>query len=132
LQTLKEYNFILAFENTDYPGYITEKIIHAFMAGTIPLYWGGGGYLEETIPSNCYIDCRDQNPKTIHQRIKTMNQEEIVSYRRAALHFLQSAGTNRFTRKYWAEEVLRRLESLNSRNNPNIPAIANQKMDGYL
>lgn len=112
LKTLGEYNFVLAFENTDYPGYISEKIIHAFMAGTIPLYWGGGGYLEESIPQNCYIDCRDQDPNKIHRMIKAMTQEEIISYRRAAIDFLKSKVSDRFTRKYWAEEVVKRLESL--------------------
>jgi hypothetical protein len=121
LQTLSEYNFVLAFENTDYPGYITEKIIHAFMAGTIPLYWGGGGYLKESIPSNCYIDCRDQKPGRIRQMIKSMTQEEIVYYRRAALDFLKSDAANRFTREYWAEEIVERLKSLNSDKNRDTP-----------
>jgi hypothetical protein len=37
------YTFTLTFENTDYPGYVTEKLFHALSAGSIPLYWGGGG-----------------------------------------------------------------------------------------
>ena len=28
------------FENSAYPGYTTEKILEAFAAGTIPIYWG--------------------------------------------------------------------------------------------
>lgn len=35
-----EYTFVLAMENHDLPGYITEKIINAYMAGAIPIYWG--------------------------------------------------------------------------------------------
>jgi hypothetical protein len=120
LQTLSEYNFVLAFENTDYPGYITEKIIHAFMAGTIPLYWGGGGYLEESIPPNCYVDCRDQDPHTIHRMIKAMTQEEIISYRMKAINFLKSSAADRFSREYWAGEVIKRLESLNSAKSRDI------------
>lgn len=27
-------------ENTDAPGYVSEKILHAFLAGTIPIYFG--------------------------------------------------------------------------------------------
>jgi len=27
-------------ENQDSPGYITEKIINAFAAGAVPIYWG--------------------------------------------------------------------------------------------
>ncbi|MGH7808184.1 MAG: glycosyltransferase family 10 domain-containing protein [Thermodesulfobacteriota bacterium] len=120
LKTLGLYNFVLAFENTDYPGYITEKIIHAFMAGAVPLYWGGGIYLKESIPSNCYIDCRDQEPAKIHKMIKTMTPEEIISYRIAAIDFLKSNAADQFTRKYWAEEVVKRLELQDSDKNREI------------
>lgn len=36
----KKYRFSLAIENSSFPGYITEKIVDAFAAGTIPIYWG--------------------------------------------------------------------------------------------
>lgn len=35
-----KYRFSIAFENSSYPGYITEKIIQAIAAGTIPIYYG--------------------------------------------------------------------------------------------
>lgn len=34
------YKFSVAFENCSYPGYITEKLLGAFAAGTVPIYWG--------------------------------------------------------------------------------------------
>ena len=34
------YQFIIAMENVDKDGYITEKIINAFYSGAIPIYWG--------------------------------------------------------------------------------------------
>jgi len=34
------YKFVIAFEKTDIPGYITEKIINPILAGAIPIYWG--------------------------------------------------------------------------------------------
>ena len=88
-QTLRAYNFVIAFENTDHPGYITEKIVDAFKAGTVPLYWGGGAFVKETIPSNCYIDCRNRDPEEMYQLIKNMTQEDIVSFRKASLEFLK-------------------------------------------
>lgn len=36
----KKHKFSLCFENTRFPGYTTEKIIEAFAARTIPIYWG--------------------------------------------------------------------------------------------
>ena len=37
---LSKYKFSLAMENTKSDGYITEKIIDAFLAGNIPIYYG--------------------------------------------------------------------------------------------
>ena len=111
-KTLKQYNFTLVFENCDYDGYITEKIIHAFLAGTIPLYWGGGQLLSDTFPANCYIDCRDKDPQKIFHFIRNMPQEDIIAYRKAAKAFLESDAANRFTRKHLMRQVIRRLEAM--------------------
>ena len=35
----QKHKFSIAFENTSYCGYCTEKIVEAFVAGTIPIYW---------------------------------------------------------------------------------------------
>jgi hypothetical protein len=36
----KQHKFTISFENSQAPGYITEKVLHSKMAGCIPLYWG--------------------------------------------------------------------------------------------
>ena len=52
---IKKYKFNLAFENMNVDGYVTEKIMDAFVAQTIPIYWGSkqvkkdfgvGGYID--------------------------------------------------------------------------------------
>jgi hypothetical protein len=40
LAFLREGKFTIAFEHTSWPGYTTEKITDALMAGTMPIYWG--------------------------------------------------------------------------------------------
>lgn len=37
---LAERKFNICFESQSHPGYITEKILHAFYAKTVPIYWG--------------------------------------------------------------------------------------------
>ena len=37
---LSNHKFSLSFENSQAAGYITEKVLHAKMAGCVPLYWG--------------------------------------------------------------------------------------------
>lgn len=40
LKWLSNYKFTLAAENGQFPGYITEKLLEAKLAGTIPIYYG--------------------------------------------------------------------------------------------
>lgn len=37
---ISNYKFMICFENTSKPNYITEKLINAYLNGTIPIYWG--------------------------------------------------------------------------------------------
>jgi hypothetical protein len=40
IEFLSHYKFNIAFENSSYPGYTTEKILDALVANTVPIYWG--------------------------------------------------------------------------------------------
>ena len=44
---LKNYKFNLCFENSSQKGYVTEKIIQAFTAGCVPIYWGDESLCDE-------------------------------------------------------------------------------------
>jgi hypothetical protein len=37
---LQRFQFTIAMENSAFPGYTTEKLLQAFVAGSIPIYWG--------------------------------------------------------------------------------------------
>jgi type I site-specific restriction endonuclease len=41
IKFLSSYKFSIAMENTEGQGYISEKILDSFLAGTIPIYYGG-------------------------------------------------------------------------------------------
>ena len=55
---ISNYKFNMCFENSLYPGYHTEKLLHAKTAGCIPIYWGS-----ETINvdfnKKCFINLLD-------------------------------------------------------------------------
>ncbi len=51
----RPYRFTLAFENSIMNGYITEKILYAFAAGTVPIYFGGNG-VEKEFNSKAFVD----------------------------------------------------------------------------
>jgi alpha(1,3/1,4) fucosyltransferase len=58
LEFQKKYKFSIAFENNTSEGYTTEKIIQAFAAQTIPIYWGNPSISKE-FNSNAFINCHD-------------------------------------------------------------------------
>jgi hypothetical protein len=65
---LDDYRFNICFENGSYPGYVTEKILNAFQAKTLPIYWGS-----KTVN-------RDFNTKSFINAFNFNHLQEIVSY----------------------------------------------------
>lgn len=57
LDFIKDYKFVLAFENSSYPGYVTEKLVDGFYVNSIPIYWGSqtvGSDFNEASFVNCH------------------------------------------------------------------------------
>lgn len=58
LETISDYQFSICFENMSWPGYMTEKIIDCFVAGTVPLYLGAPD-IEAMVPAESFINMRN-------------------------------------------------------------------------
>lgn len=56
-------------ENSNYEGYCTEKIFHAFEGGTIPLYWGITKPEPDIINENKYCFCNVDNHELLKHDI---------------------------------------------------------------
>jgi hypothetical protein len=54
-----EFGFIVAMENRVMPGYVTEKIGHAFNAGAVPIYWGDTNSVNELFNPAAFINFSD-------------------------------------------------------------------------
>jgi len=64
-------------ENSEYEGYFTEKILQAFEAGTIPLYWAIDLPEKHLINENKYCFCNINNPVKLKEQInKAMTHPE--------------------------------------------------------
>ena len=104
--TAGNYWFNICFENDLYPGYVTEKVLEAWIAGTVPLYWGidKGGILNpdaminlndfETMESfinhvSKVYSLPDEMKKIINQPLflKIPNEDEIKNFVKRGLRF---------------------------------------------
>lgn len=70
--------FTLCFESTKNEGFTTEKIIDAFYAGTIPVYYGSST-VKSIINPNAYIDVSDfeSMDEAIERIIQLDNDDEL-------------------------------------------------------
>jgi hypothetical protein len=57
LALLGRYGFNLCWENSELPGYVTEKIWDSIDAGVLPLYWGPPEF-HAMLPPDSVLDCR--------------------------------------------------------------------------
>ena len=55
-QLYRGYKFVAAIEHTKKQGYLTEKIINAYEANSIPVYWGASETASELFNTESYID----------------------------------------------------------------------------
>lgn len=68
LKFQSKYKFSIAFENSEYPGYTTEKLVHPKLVDSIPIYWG-----------NPVVD-RDWNTKSFINAYNFDNILELVDF----------------------------------------------------
>ena len=59
MQTIAGYKFTLAFENAVAEDYVTEKLYHPLVAGSVPVYLGAPNVGQLVPASDCYIDVND-------------------------------------------------------------------------
>lgn len=73
IDVIKEGKFTICFENTKYPGYFTEKPIHARVARTIPIYYADRRY-EEDFNKKAFLFMSDfSNQKDLLDTIKKID-----------------------------------------------------------
>lgn len=93
--------FSLCFENSSWPGYCTEKIMHGFLANTVPIYWGSptvamdfqeGTYISrhDYITDNVFMDA------VIKADQEKMLWEKMVNYRRLSYKHVKYWDLERF------------------------------------
>jgi len=70
----KGYKFLISFENSIAPEYVTEKIWHAYMTQTIPIYYGAPEIYDQAPGANTLIDAaKFAGPKELAEYIKLVD-----------------------------------------------------------
>jgi hypothetical protein len=71
--TASDYKFNLCFENDLYPGYVTEKVLEAWLSESIPLYWGDDA--DGVLNPDAVVNLRDfSNLETFVEYVENLEQ----------------------------------------------------------
>lgn len=109
------FRFTFTFENTIFPGYITEKIFEAMFAGSIPVYLGAPD-VEKYIPAETFIDAREfRTWGELESYLGGMDEERGSAFIDAAQNFVSSPAFEPFTADHFATRVLDAIDDVSSR-----------------
>lgn len=76
---IKDYKFVISFENCEYDGYTTEKIMEPIHADCIPIYWGNKLVNRDFNPER-FLDYNSfQSEEELIDRLLEINQNEELA-----------------------------------------------------
>lgn len=109
-ETLRGFRFALCFENTRFPGYITEKLFDCLYARTIPLYRGAPD-IASYVPADVFIDVdRFTSYAEVERFITMMQPAEANGYLEAGAAFLASEDAQMFGSERFVEDMMSALK----------------------
>ena len=102
---LLRYKFAICFENSSFPGWVTERIFDCFLAGCVPIDLGDPN-IATRIPSDTFIDMRQfKCYKDLYDYIQDMIDTEYLEYIDAIKDFINSDKNYRFTAECFAKTI---------------------------
>lgn len=104
-EIISNYKFCLVIENMSAPSFITEKIFHPIISGSVPIYLGAPN-VEKYIPSNCFIKLNDfKNWNELCKFIEKYNQNDYEKFITNREKFLKSSEFYKFTSKNFSKII---------------------------
>ena len=79
LEFQSKCKFTIAFENSSSPGYTTEKLMHAYLTNTIPIYWGNPEVTKDFNPRSL-INCHEfKTFEEVVERVKEIDRKDELA-----------------------------------------------------
>jgi hypothetical protein len=110
---MRNYKFSITFENSSYPGYTTEKLMHALITDTIPIYWGNPLAGMDFNPK-AFINCHDFNSfDEVIELVKEIDQNESLYKEYLSQPYLKDNVETEFCKE---ENIIARFDEIISSN----------------
>ena len=103
----RPYKFSISCENAVCPGYVSEKILSAFQAHTVPIYWGDPSIATEFNPK-AFINANNMSDGEVCEIVRTIDQNDslwsqMVSEPPLLSHQLKKAEVDELSFRRWSD-----------------------------
>jgi hypothetical protein len=88
----RHYQFCLVFENSKSEGYISEKLLLAFLGGCLPIYWGSEEVLE-VFDRRSFVYWDDANPHAALAEIQHLAANDTAYWERMQAPILKDGNS---------------------------------------
>lgn len=113
-ETIRNYKFAICFENAIFPGYVTEKIFDALVAGVVPIYYGAPD-IADYVNSGAFIDyTKYDSPERMYEYIEKMTKAEYEAILEEGKRYLATEKFKEFTQEKFAEKIIDMLKPVNT------------------
>jgi len=103
----KDYKFVITYENSPGPGYTTEKLFHAKVAGAVPIYWGDP-FVDRDFDSTGFINANQvSKPEDLITLVKKIDDDPAAWRKMAAVPAITAS--KRAYCEHTMEEVGKRI-----------------------
>ena len=85
LDFINVFRFAIVCENSEAPGYITEKLLQCYHARVVPIYWGNEP--EKYFEEGSFINAKNYNVKQLYEKLIELNKndkayEQMVNHKK--------------------------------------------------
>ena len=110
IETISTSKFSLAYENTSFPDYVSEKIFDVMAAGSVPIY-AGAPNITDYFPKACFISYNDfKSHEELYQFLTTMDDNTYQKYLNCIQKFMENPEKNPNHYKNVANKVLKHIK----------------------
>jgi alpha(1,3/1,4) fucosyltransferase len=112
VEILARARFALCFENSADPGYHTEKLFDAMLAGAVPIYLGDPR-ITDSVPPDAFIDFRElRTARALRRLLDRIPPEREQEYRAAATRFLAGPAFEPYSIDAFVDRAGRALDAV--------------------
>lgn len=114
VEALSRAKFNFCAENSIFPGYVTEKIFDAFIAGTVPVYFGAPD-IRDFVPESSFIDGDDfKSMRELERYLDSVSLEDYRNFLASAVDFLKSEDGGKHTYESFARQMFEDVLAVDS------------------